>query len=242
MTSNNENFEVFNRDIEEHGTYLYTSVDRMSARMATQRTTDIILEANRFAGRSVLDLGCGDGYYTLKWWDQGKPRELVGVDAAAKAIELADKKKGDRPIRFQVGDAHHLPFPDNSFDLVLIQSILHHDDDPGDIIREAFRVAPEILIHEPNGNNLGLKMIEKVSRYHREHGERSYSSRLMARWIDEAGARVTYRRFAGFVPMFCSDWMAKLTKAVEPLVEACPLVKMAGCAVVVIVARRKDRP
>jgi ubiquinone/menaquinone biosynthesis C-methylase UbiE len=81
---------------------------------------------------------------------------LVGVDAAGHAIEVANTNKENRPAEFLVGDAHQMPFSDNSFDVALVQSILHHDDNPKDVIREAFRVAPEIVIHEPNGNNLGL--------------------------------------------------------------------------------------
>jgi hypothetical protein len=39
--------------------------------------------------------------------------------------------------------------------------------------------------------------------------------------------------------MFCPDWIAKLTKAVEPVVEWTPLLNVAGCAVYTIVARRR---
>lgn len=161
------------------------------------------------------------------------------MDGAAAAIRVASEKKEQRPIRFEVANVHALPFPDNSFDLALVQSILHHDDDPADIVREAFRVAPLILIHEPNGNNFGLKIIEKTSRYHRDHGEKSYPSRQIARWVEQAGGEVQLRRFAGFVPMFCPDWLARMTKAVEPFLESVPALRALGCAVFVLVARRK---
>ena len=232
------NVDPFNRDAVSNEGYLYTTNTSLSSKMATARSTATILGMGRFSGRSVLDMGCGDGFYTFHFWDHGKPRSMIGIDAADKAIEIANKKKGNRPITFNVGDAHHLTYPDNSFDLVLIQSILHHDDDPADMIREAFRLAPEILIHEPNGNNVGLKVIEKVSSYHREHGEKSYTSSRIAKWINQAGGRVVERRFAGFVPMFCPDWLARATKAIEPVVENVPLLNKLGCAVYVVVARR----
>jgi SAM-dependent methyltransferase len=161
------------------------------------------------------------------------------VDAAAAAVKVARERSEARPIRFEVADVHRLPFPSNSFDIALIQSTLHHDDDPAGIIRESFRVAPVILIHEPNGNNLGLKVIEKLSRYHREHGEKSYGSRRIARWVEQAGGEVQWRRFAGFVPMFCPDWVARAMKAVEPLLEAVPGLRALGCSVFILVAKRK---
>ncbi len=133
------------------------------------------------------------------------PSKLVAVDLAANAIAVATQQQGSRSIVFEFGETHHLQYSDNSFDIVLIQSIIHHDDVPSDIIREAFRLAPEILIHEPNGNNFGLKLIEQMPPYHRQHRERSYSFRQMNNWIENAGRHITSYRFAGFVPMFCPD-------------------------------------
>ncbi len=45
--------------------------------MATQRTVDIVLETGCLHSRSVLDIGCGDGYYTVRFWDIGKPRNMI---------------------------------------------------------------------------------------------------------------------------------------------------------------------
>jgi SAM-dependent methyltransferase len=157
---------------------------------------------------------------------------------AAQAVELANAKKGERPIKFEVGDAHQLPYPNDSFDVVLLQSILHHDDSPLEIIREALRVAPEVVIHEPNGLNLGLKVIEQLSSYHREHGEKSYTLRRVGGWIRQAGGCVVSYRYAGFVPMFCPDWLARVMKGAESLVESLPLANQLGCAVYVLVAKR----
>ena len=233
------NVDVFDRDASAGGGYAYTATERLSCRFATQRSLEAILEAGQFAGRTIVDMGCGDGHYTIRLWDRGRPRALTGIDAAPAAIKIAVLRKQARPIRFEVGDAHKLPFPDNSFDMALAQSILHHDNDPADILREAFRLAPAILIHEPNGNNFGLKIIEKVSRYHREHAEKSYSSRQIVRWIRQAGGEIEWRRFAGFVPMFCPDWLAKAMKLAEPVIEGVPGLRALGCAVFVAVATRK---
>ena len=109
-------------------------------------------------------------------------------------------------MRFLAADGHRLPFRDDAFDVVLLQSILHHADAPEQMVREALRVAPRVVVHEPNGNNLGLKVIERVSKYHLEHGERSYTPRRVGRWVSDAGGAVVSCRFAGFVPMFCPDF------------------------------------
>jgi ubiquinone/menaquinone biosynthesis C-methylase UbiE len=236
-----DQISVFNQDAARNQGYLYTTDARLSSQLATQRSTEVILKLGDFAGRSVLDVGCGDGFYTCCLSDLGHPRTMVGVDAANKAIEVANANKQGRAIEFHVGDAHCLPYRDDSFDLVLLQSILHHDDNPLEIVREAFRLSPAILIHEPNGNNLGLKIIEKTSRYHREHHEKSYTSWRLKNWIDQVGGRIVRQQFAGFVPMFCSDRIARVMKGIEPVVERLPLFNTFGCSVQVLVAVRKNQ-
>jgi ubiquinone/menaquinone biosynthesis C-methylase UbiE len=234
-----ENVNVFDRDAESNKGYYYTNTARLSCRLATQRSTDAILATKCLCNRSVVDLGCGDGFYTIRFWDTAQPKSIVGIDPAAHAIAVANANKGNRPLQFLVCDAHDIPFADNSFDVALVQSILHHDNNPKDIIREAFRVAPEIIIHEPNGNNPALKVIEKLSSYHREHNEKSYASSQLRRWIEESSGVVTHECFAGFVPMFCPDRLARAMKRLEPVIEALPLVNRIGCAVTVMVAQRR---
>jgi len=238
MQAERRNIDVFNRDVGDNAGYLYTNTTRLSCKLATRRTTEIILETGEIDGRSVLDLACGDAYYTTRFWDNGRPARLVAADAAVTAVQVAARNGDSRPIRFLAGDAHRLPFANDSFDVVLLQSVLHHDDNPLHMIQEALRVAPRIIIHEPNGGNPGLKVIEKTSRYHIEHNEKSYSARQMKHWIETAGASVVYQRTAGFVPMFCPDWMAKTMKLVEPVVERMPLLGSLACAVYVMVGAR----
>jgi ubiquinone/menaquinone biosynthesis C-methylase UbiE len=234
-----QNVDVFDKDASGNAGYLYTHTNRLSCRLATSRTTDIILETGEMQGRSVLDIACGDGFYTIRFWDRGHPKQLVAADAAASAVAVGARNSETRQMRFLVGDAHRMPFADDSFDVVLVQSVLHHDHDPLHMLREAFRLAQRVVIHEPNGNNPGLKVIEKTSRYHIEHNEKSYSSWRMKRWIKEAGGAVVYEKTAGFVPMFCPDWMAKSMKFFEPVVEAVPLLRSIGCAVYVMVGVRR---
>jgi len=234
------NVDVFDWDAMSKAGYIYTTSSQLSSRLARRRSMDVILQTGRFQGRSVLDVGCGDGFYTIRFYDHGRPRTMIGLDAADHAIEVANANKQGRALQFVVCNAHELPCRDDSFDLALLQSILHHDDKPLEVIAEAFRVAPEILIHEPNGNNFGLKIIERTSRYHREHHEKSYTSRQFTRYVKQAGGKVVYRRYAGFVPMFCPDWLARTMKAVEPVLEHLPVVKALGCALIILVATRSE--
>ncbi len=229
---------VFNKDVESNTGYLYTRSSKLSCKLSTDKIKSVVMEIADFKNKSLLDMACGDGFYTIYYWDQIHPKAVTGFDLADQAIAQANEAKGNRPIHFEVGNAEQLQYPDNSFDIVLIQGILHHLNYPFKAIQEAFRVAPEIVILEPNGNNPGLKMVEKLSPYHREHQEKSYSSRQLRQWIHEAGGQIIEDRVAGLVPHFSPDWFARLSKALEPVVENTPVLNAVGSAYYVIHAKR----
>ena len=54
----------------------------------------------------------------------------------------------------------------------------------------------------------------------------------------DAGLKINSSQMINLVPMFCPDWMAKLCKSVEPLVEAIPLLRTVSCGQNIIVANR----
>jgi len=123
--------------------YVYTTSDQFSSRHVLQRHFQLIKNIGRLEGRSIIDIGCGDGFSTLRFFDSAHPSRMAGVDPAPNAIKVADAKKGARPILFRVLTDNHVPFEDASFDVAIIQGVLHHADDPPAIIKEALRVALE---------------------------------------------------------------------------------------------------
>jgi ubiquinone/menaquinone biosynthesis C-methylase UbiE len=236
--SDRENAEVFGRDVLEHGGYLYATNASLSSRMAHQRISDAVFAAVNFQGASVIDVGCGDGVYTQEILDRGHPARLHGIDLVPEAVELARQKMAGPGVTFGVDSAYNLPIPDQSFDLAHLRAVLHHMDQPDRAIKEALRVAKEIVIAEPNGNNFGVKLFERFSAYHREHHERSYSSFQLNRWVKEAGGVVVMGKFIGLVPTFCPDGVARAAKFLEPALERTPLLRTFGCSIYVLVARR----
>lgn len=93
----------------------------------------------------VLDLGCGTGVLTrmiANRLDFEAGGVCVGIDAAAKMIRIAGKKRETRACRFEVAAAEELPFDGASFDAVVSSLFFHHV--PLDLkeraLSEAFRV------------------------------------------------------------------------------------------------------
>ena len=93
----------------------------------------------------VLDLGCGTGVLTRMIGDRldaAAGGESVGIDAAAKMIAVARKKRESDNCRFEVMAAEKLVFEDAVFDAVVSSLFFHHV--PMDLkekaLAEAFRV------------------------------------------------------------------------------------------------------
>ena len=77
-------------------------------------------------GKSMLDLGCGEGFYTRQFRQKGAVR-VVGVDLSPKMIELALQEEVRKPlgIEYLVCDVLELGFID-SFDLVVASYLLNY--------------------------------------------------------------------------------------------------------------------
>jgi len=86
---------------------------------------------------SVLDLGCGDGL-NVALLNKIGIKKVVGVDISKKLLRMAKKKNPN--TKFYVGSAETLPFKASSFNIVLIDSVLHHLMDYGKPAREIKRV------------------------------------------------------------------------------------------------------
>ena len=78
------------------------------------------------AGKSVIDLACGEGYYTRELRRQGAAR-VVGVDLSHGMIGLAEAEEARGPlgIEYLVGDVQSLQLPDQ-FDVVFAAYLLNY--------------------------------------------------------------------------------------------------------------------
>jgi ubiquinone/menaquinone biosynthesis C-methylase UbiE len=99
--------------------------------------------ADIFAGKTVLDMGCGASGKSLYYISIGAEK-VVGVDVVehykAEAEAFARELGYEDRFQFILGDALHLPIEDNVFDVVIMNDFMEHIYDPEGAIREALRV------------------------------------------------------------------------------------------------------
>lgn len=228
----------FDQDIDLFGSYQYTGDSRLSARLANQRYTEMILACADFRDKSVVDVGCGDGTYAADLARLSGAAKILGIDPACKAIEYASARYDDLAprVQFVCGTASDLLAQARTFDIAVYRGVIHHTADPLSEIRTAMRLARTVIILEPNGQNPLMKLLELLSPYHRSHGERSFSQNVMCRWIRESNGRVDLFRFFGLVPFFCPDVMARLGRWLEPLLETIPVLPRFYCGQYVLAA------
>lgn len=95
-------------------------------------------------GQHVLDVACGTGIPSLMASPFVAPNGTVtGIDLAPGMVELARKKAEERGLKnvtFREADGESLPFPDESFDVVLCNHGLVHMTDREKALQEILRV------------------------------------------------------------------------------------------------------
>ncbi|KLU16322.1 MULTISPECIES: 23S rRNA (guanine(745)-N(1))-methyltransferase [Xenorhabdus] len=106
------------------------SVEMMQARRAflhsghyqalQQKTVELLGEYLPESAETLLDIGCGEGYYTAAVQEQLNPHRklaVYGLDVAKIAVRYGARRYPD--VHFCVASSHRLPFANHSLDGIL---------------------------------------------------------------------------------------------------------------------------
>ena len=102
--------------------------------LAAEAATDLEQRHGPLAGQRIVDLGCGNGLYTIALRERGA--DVIPVDNDPAELEVA----GPAVEGALIADAGHLPLKADSIDGAFCSNLLEHTPDSGAVIREFERV------------------------------------------------------------------------------------------------------
>lgn len=123
-----------------------------------------IMGFDQFAGKRLLEVGCGMGTDLLQFARGGA--SVTGVDLTPRSVETSRHhlelygQSGD----FALTDAEQLPFAESSFDVVYSNGVLHHTRDTARAAREVHRVLrpgglARVMLYHRNSWNYWFEII-----------------------------------------------------------------------------------
>lgn len=216
--------------VVEHSDDLYWA-DRTGVSAVRQR-----LRGRRIAagvglrpGERALDLGCGTGAYTASI-SESSPGCFVGVDVSPSLLKVARGRTGGE-VGFLAADARELPFPDESFDAVLGNAVLHHlpmESALGEL-RRVLKPAGRFCFAEPNLLNPQV-FVERNVPVVRDWLENSPDETAFVRWtlaraLDENGFEGIEIVPFDFLYPLTPRRLSGVVAALGSLLERTPLVR-----------------
>jgi len=112
-----------------------------------ERRLELIRRFVRLEGQAILDVGCGVGTYV---------RALRRFSPNVHGVDIDDEKvavAGRTLPNIRLASAENLPYPDDSFDVVLSHEVIEHVRDDRQAIGEAVRVLKKgghLIVFAPN--------------------------------------------------------------------------------------------
>ncbi|MCA9622562.1 MAG: class I SAM-dependent methyltransferase [Myxococcales bacterium] len=79
---------------------------------------------------TILDAGTGAGRDAANFADNAPHAKVFGVDTAWAALLVASQEEGRPNVNLVHADVNRLPFPDEYFDFINCDQVIHHTPDP----------------------------------------------------------------------------------------------------------------
>jgi cyclopropane fatty-acyl-phospholipid synthase-like methyltransferase len=187
---------------------------------AVIRANEVLAEwAGINQGSRIVDAGCGLGH-SAKWLSQQYNAKVTGITIVPKQVDTInqDLKKNPVPnVDFLVADYLHMPFEDNTLDVVWAFESVCHAQEKLDFYKEAFRVL------KPGGK---IVMAEYLRTSRPMEAEKEVMLKdIFSKWaipdLDTLQEHETKAIKAGFKVFKNNDVTANVIKSYRNLRETC---------------------
>src|SRR5918911_1556855 len=143
----------------------------------------------KFPDARLLEIGCGMGTDLLQF-SRGGAR-CSGIDLTPRSIEITRHRFRlyGADGAFMISDGEHLPFRDESFDVVYSNGVLHHTPDTEGAIREVYRVlkpggTAKVMLYHRNSLNYWIEIVVRRGLFGAEFLRGRSAEEIMSRVIE----------------------------------------------------------
>jgi ubiquinone/menaquinone biosynthesis C-methylase UbiE len=192
----------------------------------------------------ILDVGTGTGRAALVLAHQGAT--VTAVDASSEMLAVARRRAAeeDAPVRFLVGDAHALEFPDKSFDVAVSLRVIMHTPQWRQCIAELCRVASRLVIVDyPSAHSFAALESAARSLAHAAGLEtepyRVFTDRTIARAFAGHGFRIrsVHRQFVLPIAFHKAIGSRRFTIAIEEFLGRAGFLGFFGSPITLVAER-----
>lgn len=123
-------------------------LDRIFRKDMYDRFQYTMQHSQPISDKSILDVGCGSGIYSLEYARQGA-KKVVGIDYSKKMIQLANARLISEKLggncEFQVSDIMNY-HNESNFDISIAIGLFDYTEDPNPILNKMRKITKEKII------------------------------------------------------------------------------------------------
>ncbi|PLR99666.1 class I SAM-dependent methyltransferase [Bacillus sp. T33-2] len=142
------------------------------------------------AGAKVCDLGCGDGYGSVKLSEAGY--DVTGLDVSEEMLEKARSMSEGKAIQFLKRDISETGLPSSSFDALIAINSLEWTEKPLEVLTEMQRIV------KPGGmacvGILGPTAAPRINSFRRLYGEKVICNTMMPWELEQLAAENGWKK------------------------------------------------
>lgn len=87
--------------------------------------TTKFVDLNDINGKNILNIGCGFGWFEL-FALKNNPEKISAIEITEEDLKTAKESIIDRRVKFKIGSAIKIPYPDNTFDTIVSWEVIEH--------------------------------------------------------------------------------------------------------------------
>jgi ubiquinone/menaquinone biosynthesis C-methylase UbiE len=118
----------------------------LGAKFKAQHIIDV---CKGYGFNKILEVGAGDGSILKLLAEKDFAPEYHAVEISDSGVKQMQSRNIENLKSVQLFDGYHLPFDDDSFDLIILSHVLEHVEHERNLLREIKRVSRHVVIEVP---------------------------------------------------------------------------------------------